>query len=1102
MMRDSPLQEPLNNPAWARRVCAGCSVVAFPAKRAPRRVIQRFLSRTGLVLGLLLIAFGLIMTPQVHAQPEVSQTGGDEPARLEVLVFEGGRPVDGLTVRFAESTGRTEAGSWRADVAPAAGRLTVFDNAQALTALPLTLRPGEIVQVIITLRGEDRRAMVSVESSYGDSQVELDAPGRAPAGDGEQGSGILAGRVVSTEDGSPVEAARLFVSGTPIELRTDEDGRFEVEVPVGEYSVSVLHSEFATRTIENVAIAAEETTERNFELPPAGLELAEFVVIEPFIEGSLSSVIDEQRSTASVANVLGAEQISRAGDGDAGSALARVTGLTLADGQFIFIRGLGERYSSTLLNGANVPSPDPTRKVVPLDLFPTGVIRSINVQKGYSPDMPGDFGGGVVEIRTRGIPEEDFFRVGISTEFREGTTFKKGLTYEGGDRDFTGFDDGTRALPDPIAEATADGTKLPPEQDDFFNPDGLPPEELEALGESLPNIYDIDRERVGPDRGVSIEGGKLLEFTDDFTGGITGSVLWGDEWETRAEDRRTFIPLGDGSLRSNDDFVIDRTTRTINLTGFLTGGLNYKDLHEIDVTSMILRQTEDETSSQVGFNLDEDGDIKINELEWEERELIANQLQGRHVFEFVNDSVLEWDYSESRARLDMPDQRRYRFDSDDGPTGFIFSRRGDNNVRRFTDLLDKSLDYGADVEIPFQVSFIDARISGGFRQLEKDRDSSIRRFQFDGVGSLGPDIRRLDSVEEILSPENIGPDGVELSEITRPSDNYTAALDVEAFYGNLDFTIADTLRISGGVRVEDWTQDVTTFDLFAPGSQPIISSLGDEDLFPAVSLTWFVTDRQQLRASFAETIIRPDFKELSPAPFTDPVLEREVVGNADVVPSDVTHFDLRWEFYPSSDELISLGAFYKQIDQPIELTVQPGVEQRLSFANAEEAENFGVEVEARKQLGFLDSWLDTGAFFDKFYLAGNFSLIESEITIPDDARGILTETSRELQGQSPLIINLQAGYDNPDLGIQATVLYNFVGERIVEVGVLGAPDQIEQGAGELDVVFRWQLNDFLSLSAKAGNLLDSPFDVRQGDKITQRYTTGRTFGLGVTFDFL
>lgn len=1059
------------------------------------------LTRAGLLLGALLMIVGLVLSASAEGQP--MQMAEDlEPARLTVLVFEQGRPVEGLIMRFGEEAGRTdEGGVWQVRVPPQADRLTIFDNAQALTALPLELRVGEVIQIIVTLEGPERRALVSIESSYGESQVDLGTPGAGGGVEAEQGSGVLTGRVVSTEDGSPIADARVFISGTPVELRTDQDGRFEAEVPIGDYAVSVLHADFATRTVDGVTISKDETTERDFELPPAGLELAEFVVIEPFIEGSLSSVIDEQRQTASVANVLGAEQISRAGDGDAGSALARVTGLTLVDGQFIFIRGLGERYSSTLLNGANVPSPDPTRKVVPLDLFPTGVIRSISVQKGYSPDMPGDFGGGVVEIRTRGIPEEDFFSFGMSTSFREGTTFEKGLTYDGGDRDFTGFDDGTRELPRPIAEATAGGNKLPPARDPFFNPDGLTPEELEALGESFPNIYDIDRKRVGPDRSVSIEGGKLLTFSPDLTAGMTGSILWSDEWQTRTEERETFIPLGDGSLRSNDDFVIDRTTRTINLTGFLTAGLNYADLHELEATSMILRQTEDETSSQVGFNLDEDGDIRINELEWQERELISNQLRGRHVFEFANDTVLEWDYSESRARLDTPDQRRYRFDPEP-PDDFIFSRRSDGNVRRFTDLLDKSLDYGVDLALPFEAGFIDAELSGGYRLLDKDRDSSIRRFQFDEISNLSQEILRRNSVEDILSPENIGPDGAELIEITRDTDNYTAALDVEAFYGNLDFTIADTLRISGGVRVEDWTQTVTTFDLFGTtGSRPIVSSLGDKDLFPAASLTWLMTERQQLRASYAETIIRPDFKELSPAPFTDPVLEREVIGNPDVVPSDVMHLDLRWEFYPSADELISLGAFYKMIDQPIELTVQPGVEQRLSFANAEEAENFGIEFEARKKLGFIDRWLDRGAFFDNFYLAANFSVIESEITIPPEARGILTETSRSLQGQSPLIVNLQAGYDNPDLGIQATVLYNFVGERIVEVGVLGAPDKIEQGAAELDVVFRWQLMDYLSLSAKAGNLLDSPFEVRQGPEITQRYTTGRTFGLGLDFEF-
>jgi len=1061
------------------------------------------LTRAGLLLGLLLIAFGVAFTLQAQAQtgPTASEDQVQEslPAHVEVFVFEGGRPVEGLNMRLGQASGRTEAGGlWRAEIAPGFKRLEVFDNARPLTALPMRLRAGELVRVFVTLSGPERRALVSIESSLGESGIELS---QTPApGEAAEGSGRLTGRVVSAEDGEPIIDARIFVSGTPIEIRTDEEGRFDAEVPAGSYSISVLHAEFATRTVDGIEIAADETTQRSFELPPAGLELAEFVVIEPFIEGSLSSVLDEQRQTASVANILGAEQISRAGDSDVGSALARVTGLTLVDGQFIFIRGLGERYSSTLLNGANVPSPDPTRKVVPLDLFPTGVIRSVRVQKGYSPDMPGDFGGGVVEIRTKGIPDEDFFSVGLSAGVRDGTTFEEGLTYRGGDTDFAGFDDGTRQLPDPIAELTDGGQRLPGPAT-AFNPDGLTPEELEVLGESFVNIYDIQEKIIKPDRGASIEGGKRFDFGGKTSAGITGSVLWDDSWATRTEARNTFIPLGDGSLRSNDSFTIERTTRTVGLTGFLTGGFNYDDLHEVNLTSMILRQTEDETTRQIGFNLDEDGIIKINELEFEERQLIANQAEGSHVFPFLNGTRLEWDYSESRARLETPDQRRFRFDPDD-QAEFIFSRRSDSNVRRFTLLNDSARDWGGSAFVPFAAGWFDSELSGGFRFLEKSRDSSIRRFQFEGISNLPFEVRRRQSLEEIITPENIGPGGLQLFDATRETDNYTASLEADAFYGNLDFTIAETVRVSGGVRVEDWTQEVVTFEIANPNAVPVLSSLGDTDLFPAASLTWLIGQRQQLRASYAETIIRPDFKELSPAPFTDPVLEREVIGNAELVPSDVQHLDLRWEFYPDLEELISLGVFYKKIDQPIELTVQSGVEQRLSFANAEEAENFGVEFEGRKTLGFVGRWLGMEPLLSRFWLAGNVSLIESEITIPRDQQGILTSTSRELQGQSPLIVNFQVGYDDPNSGLEATVLYNFVGERITEVGVLGAPDQIEQGAAELDFVVRWNWADRLSLSAKFSNLLDSPFEIRQGPEITQRYKTGRTFSLGIGYDFL
>jgi len=1019
-------------------------------------------------------------------------------ANLSLLVFEQGRPVEGLTVRFADRIGRTDAnGAWRVELPAVQDRLTVVDVAQPLTAFPLTLRSGEIVQIIVTLRGEQRQAYVSIESSHS-----LQAPGgMTPAGasdeaDEARGEGVLVGRVVSSEDGTPVAGARIFVSGTPVEARTDDDGRYRIELASGDYSISVLQSDFATRTVENVPVRRDEETRRDFELPPAGLELAEYVVVEPFIEGSLSSVIDEQRRVAGVTNVIGSEQFSRSGDGDAGSALARVTGLTLVGGEFVYIRGLGERYSSTLLNGTNVPSPDPTRKVVPLDLFPTGVIESILVQKSYQPDMPGDFGGGVVEIRTRGIPEASFFSIGFSTNAREGSTFNKGLTYGGGDRDFFGIDDGTRDLPDPVREATADNTPL--RAANPFFPEGIPPDELEVLGESFPVNYDANPKNLEPGLGLSIEGGQLFELGSRWTAGYTAAVLWDDEWQTRLEDRRSFTPLGDGSLQSNDDFEIDRTVRDISLSGFLTAGLNFDDQHRLDVTSMILRQTEDEVSVQEGFNLDEDGIIRITELEWEERQLISNQVRGEHVFSWLNDLELAWDYSDSRASRFVPDQRRYRFDPDN-VTEFIFSRRSDNNVRRFSDLDDSAEDWGVDLDLPFDTGPFSTILSAGYRELDKARESSIRRFQFGNVNRLGQDVLRSPSLEDILNEDTIGPNGAVLSETTRSTDNYTASLDIEAWYGNLDVTLFETVRLSGGARVEDWSQQATTFALVDPNATPIISELSNKDVLPAASATWFLTERQQIRASFAETIIRPDFKEVSPAVFTDPVLDREVIGNALLQPSEVTHYDLRWEFYPSPDEMISLGAFYKQIDRPIEATVRPGVEQQLTFANAVEAENFGVELELRKTLDFLADRWDSMGWLDRFYVAGNLTWIESEIKI--DEQGILTSSSRALQGQAPYIGNLQIGYDDADRGLTATLLFNVVGPSIAEVGVLGAPDKTESPSPQLDFILQYRVRDWLGLKAKFGNLLDSKFEITQGDEVTQSYRTGRTLSLGVDLDF-
>jgi outer membrane receptor protein involved in Fe transport len=1014
-------------------------------------------------------------------------------ADVTLLVFENGKPIADLTVLVDDQLGTTsDAGIWSDTITPGLYTLQVLDGETVLAKIRLELADSEIIQIIVTLRGEERLAYVSIESSKGvvAQASASDAPLSAV------GEGLLYGQVRSSEDGRPIERARIFVSGTSVEALTDEEGRFEVTLASGEYVVSVLHGEYATRTIEGIIIAQDGRFELDLQLPPSGLELAEFVVLVPFIGGSISAVLDERLRSASVSEVLGAEQMSRAGDSDAGSALARVTGLTLVGGEFIFVRGLGERYSSTLLNRASVPSPDPSRKVVPMSLFPTGVIESIRVQKSYSPDMPGEFGGGSVDIRTNSIPAENFFTVSLSGGYLQGTTGRDGLTYQGGSRDWLGRDDGTRALPGIVADAVAGDVPLI--EATIFNPVGFSADELEALGDSFSVIYDINLAENQPNQGLSLDGGMRGEW-GDWSAGFLGAAAWSQDWSNRQETRRQFN-IGEGELRLRDEYELDRTEHKVEGSLFLTAGLSFKDTHEISLTSMLLRQTLDDVRQQVGFDQDTGGIVQVSTLEYEERDLLSHQMKGQHTFPFLADLNFSWDVSNSRARRLSPDTRIYLFEEDArSPTGLVFSRRTDNNFRNYGDLEDEVFEWGADLELPFSVGRADITLSAGWRKLDRDRDSDLRRFKFDGIQRFPLDLRFADSLEDIINPDNINPNGLVIRESTRATDNSFALLDIEAVYGMLDVLLWERVRINGGVRQEDWRQSAITFDLFDPDGDPIEASLAAKDYLPSASMTLYLSERQQVIASYGETLIRPDLRELSPAEFTDPVLDAPVIGNPNLQPSRLVHYDLRYDFSPTPTELVSIGVFYKKIDQPIELIILPSEALLVTFANADGAENYGVEFELRKRLGFLNRWLFESSLWDRIEMAGNASWIESQIDISE--QGILTSNSRALQGQSPYVLNGQISYIHSEDGPEASLLYNVAGKRISEVGVLGQPDKYAQPFAQLDFTLSWPMGERASFKFKAQNLLDSTFKITQGTEVSQIYTKGRKFSVGLDIRF-
>lgn len=1013
----------------------------------------------------------------------------EEHARVTFYVFLTGGPLSHIDVyEQGEHLGQTDAFG-RVQLSLPAGEhaLVMQSEDDFVYQYDTVLRAGEIVQVLVDFKVEGQAPLVDTESSIDQVIIETKADNQTET---DPVMVQFSGQITSVDNGQGIANAKVFISGFSDHLVSDEKGYFSAELPTGQYNISVLHAQFNSQIKNNVDLLEDEN-ELNVELTPAGSELPEFVVVEPYIEGSLASVLEERRSNNSVANYLSMEQISKSGDSDAAGALKRVTGLTLVDGKFIFIRGLGERYSSTLLNGANMPSPDPTRRVVPLDLFPTGIIQSIEVQKGYNASLPAEFGGGSVVLETITVPDENFLGMGVSYGHNSQTTGKDGLKGNQGGKDWTGFDDGTRRMPRLLVEATEGDIELRP-SNPFF-PGGYSPEELETIGESLHSDYDLRYSTLDPNMGLDLAGGMRFELDSGAVWGFSSALEYGSDYENREEIRRSYVSSGDNLVLESEE-LSDTTKRNINASLFTTLGAELNENHTVSSNLMWLRSTENFNEIAEGFNEDLGNSRRIYELRWTERDLESFQFSGAHTYPALNDLALDWQYTDSTANFDEPDNRIYRYDQrDEGD--FVFSTRNDSNSRVWRGLTDMSKNIRYDLTWPLSFGgHHDLLFNFGQNWVNKDRDSEIRRFVFEDRGSLTNEANSSDPLSQILNPDFIAPNGYQLIEVTRSTDNYFAALDIKASYFSLDYAFKENFRVTAGVREERFDQSVTTFQLFDPDSSPVVSGLSDSDYFPALSST-FVWGKHQFRMNYSETAARPDFKELSPAQFKDPVFNRNVIGNPDLEVGKIKHYDLRWDLYFSAGEFVSLSFFYKEFIKPIEMIILPGAAGIISFENADFAENSGVELEFYKDFSFIrESWSD-------YYLSANFAYIDSEITLSTERPGSQTNNTRPLQGQSPFVANIQLGYDNKDKGINASLLYNIFGERISEAGTSGSPDVYEQPFRQLDFVYSQKFADRWKISFKAKNLLDDDVEFLQGDVITRQYSKGRTFGLGLSYDF-
>lgn len=918
------------------------------------------------------------------------------------------------------------------------------------------------------------------------------------AGNAQQTAALawLSGQVTDA-DGAPVFMAEITLAGTDAFAYTGEDGRYVVQHVPGTVNVVVSNAAAGSRTIEAVELVANTNTPLDVQLQTApggsgdddialadGEEAQQLETIEVeqqiIREGTAASVIMDRRYSPQVVDAISAEQISRAGDSDAGSALKRVTGLTLVGGKHVYVRGLGERYSSVLLSGAQMPSPDPTRRVVPLDLFPTDVLGSINVQKTYSADMPGEFAGGSVQLQSKRVVDDFQMRVSVSGKYLHGTTGEDGLRYDGGGRDWLGDGVGARAFPDGMSPYPTD------------------PAAREAISEAVAaRGYRTHRSSIDPGVGLGFGIGDSFDI-GEWSFGYLGSLRYAHDWASRSELRRAYS-LSGGNLETRSDYVRERTERTVDTSALVTLGAERGSDHGIGLTLMHINQASDDTRIDEGWDTQANEVERKYQLEWVENTLDVAQLHGHHVFPALSYLELDWLYSKAEASRDEPNTRSYEYRRvDDG--SFRFLGGSNNNGQQFAELEDENDEYRLDLSLPVQFTDnLAAIFQVGAGRLERDRSSFIRKFQFRGAYSYGDGL--LD-IWDVLVPENIAPGRLLLQEVTQATDAYVANQTLDSRYLAVELGWADRFRLNLGVREEDNLQRVETYQLFSPNPTPVVGEIDQVDRLPSAAFTWMYSENAQLRLGYSETLSRPDFRELTRAQFIDPELDIATRGNPNLVQTDIRNLDLRWEYYFSDTELFSAALFKKDFDNPIERVNQAGTGALLELRNAASAENYGIELDYFAGLGVLRrwSWIDNGWLgrlpLDNLYVGLNYARIESEVDL-GDSTGIQTSAQRPLQGQSPYVANVQLGYRSEDGRLETTLLYNVFGERISQAGVQGIPDVYEQPFHQLDLVFSWAFAERWKMKAQGRNLLNPEVEYTQGDLPTLAYRRGREFGVSL-----
>ncbi|GAB4137759.1 MAG: TonB-dependent receptor [Bacteroidia bacterium] len=880
-------------------------------------------------------------------------------------------------------------------------------------------------------------------------------------------NGTISGTVTEKANNAVVIGAIVRVDSTTAGAQSDFDGKFNIKIKEGTYSVTCKYFGYAPVTIRNVKVLGGKTTNISFQLEPesklVGADSSGFITIyDSRPTNTQFSVLEDIKEGNVAADGQGQTEIKQSTATDASQVARRIPGVTVVDNRFVVVRGLSERYNAVLLNNLFAPSVESDVKAFSFDLVPSQMIDRFMIYKSPSPDLPGEFAGGVIKISTTDIPSQTSLQINYSNGFRSGTTFDPFSLNKGTSADFFAMGASSRALPAGVPGNVRDAINDPAAQ--------------EAAGKSLRNDWGYTTKKAPLDQRFNMTWAQRVSKPKYQFGNIT-SLNYSYTYQHLESQRLDYNIYDSVNQQSDTVFNYSDAIYTARARVALVQNNAFRfgkdGTQRITLKNLINQMGDNETTLRTGKNIEE-GDYRIeNSYRYTQRTLFTSQLGGEHIFNKER-TTIDWTVGYSAARRNEPDWRRVRRTkpfsaAPEEPYQLYlpFSAQPFFLGRLFIDMNEDIYAGAANMQHIITIGADSTKgdkgysftLKGGFYYEQKDRVFGVRNLGY-ALGnpfSFNWDLLSL-PVDSVFLPENINnTTGIKLDEDTKKADSYYASNTLQAGYamaiipvgkfkGSFDGEEHERIRISGGVRAERNIQRLNSNTI--PGDTVIVNN----DILrflPSVNIAYNLTDRMLIRTAYGKTLNRPEFREIAPLYFYDFIFNSINSGNDSLKTPSIDNYDLRWEYYPRPGENITLGVFYKRFENPIETYFVPGVgsggTRSFTWDNAPLARNYGFEIEVRKKLDSLNV-----PVIRNLAVVANAAFIKSAIDLSSANIGEKSN-QRPMMGQSPWIVNAGLFYQNDSIGLTFNVMYNVIGPRVVIVGIPDIPEVYEMPRHQVDL---------------------------------------------------